>query len=266
MSGVSEIDFEVVEVREVSRHYGRRRALARASLTCRAGEIVGLFGPNGAGKSTLLNVLATLARPTSGEVRYGERTSAVWGDALRGRIGVLGHDLFLYGDLTVRENLEFFGRLYGIDRDQATGHSAPVAGQDTARATGGRPRDLVARVDAALQYGRLEARADDRASTLSRGLRQRLAVERALLHGPRLLLLDEPFTGLDDESSGLLVTRLAALRAEGTIVVMATHDFDTADGLVDRGIAVVDGRLAAIAHGAGTLRDRYRRTLAGGAA
>jgi ABC-type multidrug transport system ATPase subunit len=87
-------------------------------------------------------------------------------------------------------------------------------------------------------------------------------VERALLHGPRLLLLDEPFTGLDDASAGLLVQRLAALRTERTIVVMATHDFDTADGLVDRGISVIDGRLTPIAEGNGSLRQRYRRAVA----
>jgi ABC-type multidrug transport system ATPase subunit len=230
------IDFDRVDVREVSKHFGRRRALARASLACRAGEIVGLFGPNGAGKSTMLGVLSTLARVSSGEVRYGTRTAEEWGDSLRGRIGVLGHDLFLYNDLTARENLAFFGRLYGV-------------------------ADLTRRVDEALEQGRLTARAGDRAATLSRGLRQRLAVERALLHRPRLVLLDEPFTGLDDASSVLLVNRLAALRADGTIVVMATHDFDTADGLVDRGVAVVDGRVAPIAHGPGTLRERYRRVL-----
>jgi len=238
MTSASGIDFQVVDVRDVSRHYGRRRALARASLTCRAGEIVGLFGPNGAGKSTLLNVLSTLSRTSSGDVRYGDRTAAEWGDGLRGRIGVLGHDLFLYAELTVQENLEFFGRLHGV-------------------------ADLDARVQVALDAGRLINRRHDRASTLSRGLRQRLAVERALLHQPRLALLDEPFTGLDDESSSLLVARLSALRAEGAIVVMATHDFETADGLVDRAMSVIDGRLAGVEAGEGSLRERYRRAVQG---
>ena len=238
MTSVSGIDFQVVDVRDVSRHYGRRRALARASLTCRAGKIVGLFGPNGAGKSTLLNVLSTLSRTSSGEVRYGERTAEEWGDGLRGRIGVLGHDLFLYAELTVQENLEFFGRLHGV-------------------------ADLDARVTAALEQGRLTTRRHDRASTLSRGLRQRLAVERALLHRPRLVLLDEPFTGLDDESSSLLVARLAALRVEGSIVVMATHDFETADGLVDEAVSVIDGRLATVEAGQGSLRERYRHAVRG---
>src|SRR5262245_54535659 len=99
-------DFDVVAAIDVSRHFGRRRALSHVSLVCRAGEIVGLFGPNGAGKSTLLGILSTLARPSAGEVRFGMRTAREIGDSLRARIGLLGHDLFLYNDLSARENLE----------------------------------------------------------------------------------------------------------------------------------------------------------------
>jgi len=230
-------DFTVVDIIDVSRHFGRRRALARTSLTFRAGEIVGLFGPNGAGKSTLLGVLSTLVRPTSGTVHYGAATARALGDALRGRIGVLGHDLFLYSDLTARENLEFFGRLYGLDR-------------------------LDERIDRALASARLEDRAGDRVSAFSRGLRQRLALERALLHNPRLVLLDEPFTGLDDESAALLGARLRGLREAGAIVLMATHDFESADGLVDRVVCLRNGKVREV-HADGTsVRDRYRRVMA----
>ena len=231
-------DFDLVRVRDLSRHYGRRRALARVTLDCRAGEIVGLFGPNGAGKSTLLGVLSTLVRPSAGDVLYGDRPAAAWGDRLRGRIGVLGHDLFLYGDLTARENLAFFGRLYGL-------------------------RDLDARLDRALADGRLTDRAHDRVSSFSRGLRQRLALERALLHAPRLVLLDEPFTGLDDQSASLLGARLRVLRDEGAIIVMATHDFESADGLVDTPVCLRDGRLLSIPAGGEPLRARYRRAVQG---
>jgi ABC-type multidrug transport system ATPase subunit len=229
--------FTALHVRDVSRLYGRRRALSHVDLTCRAGEILGLFGPNGAGKSTLLGICATLVRPSAGTVLYGERPARDYGDVLRGHLGVLGHDLFLYGDLTARENLEFFGRLYGIPR-------------------------LRARVDAALDQSRLADRADDVVQRFSRGLRQRLALERALLHDPALVLLDEPFTGLDDESAGLLARRLRTLRDSGAIVVMATHDFDTADGLVDRAACLLAGRLRPIDPGPERLRERYRRTLA----
>jgi ABC-type multidrug transport system ATPase subunit len=231
-----------VQTLDVSRHFGRRRALSRVSLTFKAGEITGVFGPNGAGKSTLLAVLSTLLRPSSGEVRYGGRAASAWNDDLRGQIGLLGHDLFLYGDLTARENLVFFGRLYGLARD------------------GG----LDARIDRALDAARLTERAGDRVNDFSRGLRQRLALERALLHEPALVLLDEPFTGLDDESASLLAARLRTLRSAGRIVVMATHDFESADGLVDRALAIRAGRSRELpVAGGGPLRQRYQAALRG---
>jgi ABC-type multidrug transport system ATPase subunit len=237
VTAASAVDFTDVELVNVSRHFGRRRALAKTSVVFRSGEIAGLFGPNGAGKSTLLGILSTLVRPTSGEVRYGGATSRTLGDALRGRIGMLGHDLFLYGDLTARENLEFFGRLYSLDQ-------------------------LPTRVRRALAAARLADRANDRVLGFSRGLRQRLALERALLHVPRLVLLDEPFTGLDDESSALLAERLRDLRAAGAIVLMATHDFESADGLVDRMICLRDGRMREVPADPSTLRARYRQAMA----
>ena len=230
-------DFDRVEVEDVSRRFGRRRALAHVSLAAHAGEVVGLFGPNGAGKSTLLGVLSTLLRPTSGSVRYGTRQAREIGDVLRTRLGVLGHDLFLYGDLTARENLEFFGRLYGL-------------------------RDLAGRVDRALADARLEDRAGDRVKDFSRGLRQRLALERALLHDPRLVLLDEPFTGLDDRAAQALRARRADAARAGAIVIVATHDFESAEGLVRRGLCLSNGRAHVLAAGVEPLLARYRRTLA----
>jgi heme exporter protein A len=237
--GVAEgCDFAVVSVRNISRHYGRRRALAGVSLDCAAGTITGLFGPNGAGKSTLLGVLSSLLKPGAGEVQYGTRAGAEWGDALRSRIGVLGHDLFLYGDLSARENLQFFGRLYGLSGT-----------------------DLDTRVERALTRAALSARGNDRVSGFSRGMRQRLAVERALLHEPRLVLFDEPFTGLDDASVERLAERLRDLRASGAIVVMATHDLDIAETLIDDAVCLHGGRLIAIPAGADGLRLRYRRAV-----
>ena len=229
-------DFDVITLHDLSRHYGRRRALWKVTAEFRAGEIVGLFGPNGAGKTTLLGLVSTLVRPSAGEVRYGQRPAPEIGDALRGRIGVLGHDLFLYGDLTARENLEFFGRLYEVP-------------------------DLERTITTALAAARLEDRAGDRVSSFSRGLRQRLALERALLHRPRLVLLDEPFTGLDDASASQLSDRLRALRAGGAIVLMATHDFDSAEPLVDRAICLRDGRARELPAEGGTVRARYRRAV-----
>lgn len=235
MTRAAASDFDAVSIERVSKHYGRRRALWRVSLDCTAGAITGLFGPNGAGKSTLLGLLSTLNSPSEGQIRYGDRTAEAWGDGLRARIGVLGHDLFLYGDLSARENLAFFARLYGV-------------------------ADVDGAVDRALAAARLTERAHDRASAFSRGLRQRLALERALVHAPRLVLLDEPFTGLDDASAEVLVERLRGLRDAGAIVVMATHDFDLADGLVDRAVCLTAGRVAVMPEG-GSLRMRYREAV-----
>lgn len=230
-------DFEQLVVDDVSRHFGRRRALNRVSLTCRAGSILGLLGPNGAGKSTLLAILSTLLAPTSGRVRYGDYDARTAGAQLRARLGLLGHDLYLYPELTARENLVFFARLYGLDH----------------------PHE---RVERALAHASLSDRGGDQVSGFSRGMRQRLALERALLHGPRLLLLDEPFTGLDDASGHALLTRLRGLRDEGAIIVVATHDLDLAEGLLDEVAVLREGRLLTVPPSSRSLRERYRETVA----
>jgi len=229
------VDFTAVQLADVSRHFGRRRALARVSFTAVSGDIVGLLGPNGAGKSTLIAVLATLAAPTSGSVRYGGGSVAELGAALRARIGLLAHELFLYPELSARQNLRFFAELYGLDAD--------------------------ALVPAALERAGLADRADDDVAGFSRGMRQRLALERALLHQPRLVLFDEPFTGLDDRAVGLVSDRLRAIAAGGAIVVLATHDLDVADGLVTRAVMIKGGRLVADEPAAAGLRARYRRAI-----
>jgi ABC-type multidrug transport system ATPase subunit len=225
-------DFDSVTVADASRHFGRRRAVSHVSLTARSGDIVGLLGPNGAGKSTLLGMLATLVAPTSGEIRYGgERPT---GAALRRRIGILTHELHLYPELSARQNLTFFARLYGL---------TPSA------------------VDRGLEAADLVDRADDDVSGFSRGMRQRLALERALLHAPRLVLLDEPFTGLDDRASGVVSARVRQLASDGAIIVLATHDLDLADGLVTRVAIIREGRLAADAPAGVGLRARYRALM-----
>jgi heme exporter protein A len=230
------VDFLELSIRELSRHFGRRRALSRVSLDCRAGEIVGLLGPNGAGKSTLLAIVSTLMSPSSGEVRYGGITARECGPDLRARLGVLSHDLHLYGELTARENLAFFAALYGI-------------------------RDPNAAIATALDRARLTSRADDTIQSFSRGMQQRLALERALLHAPRLLLLDEPFTGLDDLSTQALLERLAELRARGCLTLVATHDLDVAEAILDRAVVLNDGRVVASDSNVDDLRRRYRGHL-----
>jgi len=234
------VDFLDLSLRELRRNFGRRRALTRVSLDCRSGEIVGLLGPNGAGKSTLLAIVSTLAAPSSGEVLYGGRTAKEIGPPVRSRIGVLSHDLHLYSELTALENLIFFARLYGV------ADPAAVAG-------------------AALRRARLEDRAGDAVSGFSRGMRQRLALERALLHSPRLLLLDEPFTGLDDASTLALIDRLRELRGTGCIILAATHDLDVGEAVLDRAVILHDGRVISSEPDVRGLRRRYQDRLQAGA-
>ena len=230
-------DFDQISLVDVTRHFGRRRAVSRVSFSARRGEIVGLLGPNGAGKSTLMGMVATLVSPSSGEVRYGDGGARSHGPALRARIGLLAHELHLYPELSARQNLAFFASLYGVD-------------------AGGR-------VDTALHSAGLFDRADDDVSGYSRGMRQRLALERALLHEPRLVLLDEPFTGLDDRAVGIVTERLKRIASDGAIVVLATHDLDLAEGLVTRLVLLRGGRMIADEAAATGLRSRYRALVGG---
>ncbi len=227
------MDFTSLTLSGVSRNFGRRRVLNNVTLRCEAGEIVGLLGPNGAGKSTLLSVVATLLEPSSGAVTYGNRTARDAGAELRARIGLLGHDLYVYPELSAAENLQFFARIYRV-------------------------ADVERRVDEALARADLELRRDDAVAGFSRGMRERLALERALLHDPRLVLLDEPFTGLDDAATGALRRRLQGLRATGAIVIVTTHDLETIEGVIDRAVMLHQGRLIDVPPGSGSLRERYR--------
>ena len=229
-------NFARLRVEDLARHYGRRKALLQINFTCDAGEIVGLLGPNGAGKSTLLNILATLLSPSKGKVSYGDQTIEEGGAAIRGLIGMLGHDLFLYPELTARENLEFFSRLYGL-------------------------ADVPGTVDRALARAGLADRGDDLVSGFSRGMRQRVALERALLHDPKLILLDEPFTGLDQASTAALVTRLQDCQRAGCLIVLATHDLDVADGLLTRAFYMQAGRIVGTDTDSRGLAARYRRAI-----
>jgi len=222
--------FTTLTFTDVSRSFGRRWALNRVSLECRAGEIVALLGGNGAGKSTLLAIAAALLPPSGGRVSYDGREA---GPELRRWVGLVGHDLYLYPELTAAENLVFFGRLYRV-------------------------ADLTAKVDGALERAGLSARRSEPVAGFSRGMRQRLTLERALLHDPRLVLLDEPFTGLDDAASAALVRRLDGLRAKGCIVVLASHDLETIEPLIDRAVMLKEGKIVPLPAAGGSLRDRFR--------
>jgi heme exporter protein A len=181
-----------IELADVGRAYGERVALSGVTLALDAGETLAVFGANGAGKTTLLRILATLLRPHRGEARVFGSVLPGEGWAVRGRIGFLGHEPLLYRDLTARENLRFHARL----------HDVPFA-----------------RVEELLEAVGMRARADDPVHTFSRGMVQRTAVCRALLHAPELLLLDEPFAGLDPGAAALVEPLLSG----GTRVVIS-HD------------------------------------------
>jgi heme exporter protein A len=207
-----------IELRDVARRYGERYALRDVSVTVSAGATLVVFGPNGAGKSTLLRLLATLLRPHAGEATVlGEPLPARdW--AVRGRVGLLAHDALLYRDLSARENLRFHARLHRVTET---------------------------RVDELLDATRLTARADDPVRTLSRGLLQRVAVCRAVLHDPPLLLLDEPRANLDPAAAGLIEPLIG--RASGRTRVVTSHD--PAGGLAEADLALGlrDGRTALLA-------------------
>jgi heme exporter protein A len=169
-------------------------------------------------------------------VLYGAYEADSSGAALRASIGVLGHDLFLYPELTARENLAFFAGLHGS-------------------------RDAAGAADTALAHAGLADRGDDPVASFSRGMRQRIALERALIHKPRLVLLDEPFTGLDDASTAALLGRLGILRDGGAIVILATHDLDIADGLLDHAVFLRDGRMLESLPRPEALRSTYRAVM-----
>ncbi len=180
-------------------------------------------------------MLATLVVPSSGSILYGDRSATQAGPELRRQIGLLAHELHLYPELSARQNLEFFARLYGLNPDGV--------------------------VRVALESSGLADRADDSISGFSRGMRQRLALERSLLHRPRLVLFDEPFTGLDDQAVTVVSGRLRRLATEGAIIVLATHDLDLADGLVTRVAIIRDGRLISDEPASAGLRGRYRTVV-----
>jgi len=200
-----------VSLRGAGRRYGERAALRDVSLELEAGQTLVVFGPNGAGKTTLLRMLATLLRPHAGEVRVLGRALPDDGYAVRGRIGFLGHDPLLYRELSGRENLRFHARLHGI--------AAPAQ-----------------RVQAVLDAVGMQARADDPVAELSRGMVQRLAVARAVLHEPELLLLDEPLANLDPAAVAQVMPLLGPGGTGSRTRVITSHD--PVGGLVGADLAL----------------------------
>jgi heme exporter protein A len=221
-----------IELRGLARHFGERTALRDVSVTVAAGATLAVLGRNGAGKTTLLRILASLLRPHAGEVQlFGEPLPAR-AHAVRGQLGLLGHEPLLYRDLSGRENLQYHARLHRIEPG---------------------------RVDEVLAAVQMERRASDPVRLLSRGMIQRLAVARAVLHRPRLLLLDEPRANLDPAASELIEPLIG--RASGCTRVLTSHDPRAALAEADMVLALKDGRPAFVGEpggfGAGPLAELY---------
>ena len=192
---------EAVEARSLEKSFGEWPVLWDLDLSVPWGQTLVLFGANGAGKTTLLRILATHVRADHGSVAVAGHNLRTRPEEVRRRIGVVGHRSLLHDDLTCRENLIYYGRLYGL-------------------------KDHKPRVDEVLEKVRLGSRADHRVRTLSNGMQKRAAIARAILHEPDVLLLDEPEAGLDRESVSILGTLLAEWTDSGRSVIMTTHDLD----------------------------------------
>lgn len=208
----------MIEIDNLHKTFGVRPALRGVSLSVARGEFVTLFGPNGAGKTTLLKILATVSRPTHGEVRLqGHLLTSEWTEARR-YLGVVSHQSFLYLDLAAEENLRFYARLYDV----------PAAEE---------------RIYHLLELVGLRRRARDQVRTYSRGMVQRLSIARALLHDPLILLLDEPYTGLDAAATERLTQVLAHTGREERTVLMATHNLEQGLALCDRAVVLHRGEI-----------------------
>lgn len=208
----------IVATENLSRNFGARRAVDGVTLSIAAGEVLAVFGPNGAGKTTLLRMLGGLLRPSGGRARIGD-TALPGGPEVRRRIGVISHHTLLYDALTARENVEFAARLYGARE----------------------PRE---RAERALSRMKVIDRADTPVRALSRGLRQRVSVARAMVHDPDVVLADEPFTGLDVVGARALASLLGELRQSGAAIILVTHNVDEGLGLASHAAIMNRGQLA----------------------
>jgi heme exporter protein A len=226
----------MIEAHGLSKRLGGRWVLRGLDLQVNEGEAVALLGPNGAGKTTLLRLLASLAKPSLGEIRGGGLRLPQDALAWRARLGFLGHRPMLYQDLTAEQNLQFFARLYALP-------------------------DAQTRIDEVLEQVGLARRRREPLRVFSRGMLQRLAIARAILHRPRVLLLDEPHTGLDLDGAAQLDDLLRSLIAAGSTLLFSSHDLARAQQLADRVALLVRGQIAASwprGAKAGDLESLYR--------
>jgi len=232
----------MIEVKKLVKRFGLKTVLRGVDFHVEPGEFVALLGPNGAGKTTFLRILASLSRPSMGIVNVAGFPLPAQSAAVRQRLGVVSHMPLLYGDLTAAENLQFYGRMYDL-------------------------RGLAPRIAEVLGMVGLSARRNDLVRTFSRGMQQRLAIGRAVLHDPEVMLFDEPYTGLDQDASEMLDTVLKEVAARGRTVVMTSHDLARAEDLASRFDILSRGVITASASPADLGKDNlltfYRQALAG---
>lgn len=231
----------MIEVNKLVKRFGMKTVLRGMDFRVERGEFVALLGPNGAGKTTFLRILSSLARPSLGEVKIAGYRLPHEAAQVRARLGVVSHLPLLYGDLTAQENLEFYARMYGVSN----------RGQ---------------RIAEVLDMVGLASRRHDLVRAFSRGMQQRLAIGRAVLHNPEALLLDEPYTGLDQDASSMLDETLKSVAAQGRTVVMTSHDLARAEDLATRFDILSRGVIAASAAreslGNSNLLTFYKQALA----
>ena len=228
-----------VDVAGLSRRFGRRVAIRSLTFELHGGDCLSVFGPNGAGKTTLLRVLAGLLRPTSGSARIAG-VELPGGAAARAVVGLISHQSMLYSALTALENVEFAAKLYGVNA----------------------PRQAAFR---ALERMRIADRADSPVRALSRGMQQRVSIARAMVHDPRVVLLDEPYTGLDDVGASALTEALHALKRHGAALVLVTHHLGEGLALATHTAIMRDGQFVEYAERGSVeleaYRDAYRRAV-----
>jgi heme exporter protein A len=212
----------MIEVKKLIKRFGLKNILRGLDFSVAPGEFVALLGPNGAGKTTFLRILATLSRPSMGTVKVAGHQLPKESAQVRARLGVVSHLPLLYPDLTAEENLRFYAQMYGIANYQS-------------------------RISEVLEMVGLENRRKDLVRTFSRGMQQRLAIGRAVIHDPEVMLFDEPYTGLDQDASEMLDEVLRSVAAEGRTVVMTSHDLVRAEDLATRFDILSRGVIAASA-------------------